>query len=140
MQILLDHLWAELGPLEFVRVFKTLHEFYNKFHRQHSKDFVSYDTAFRTQLRLLDEVGAGLEGLTKGYWYLAKAGINDDLRQKVVLAGPATSMNVCGMRYQPLDLQSGGGRRQRRQWTLPPLEGPPERSSSQHGRGRQLQW
>ena len=86
VQILLDHLWAELEPLEFVRVLKTLHEFYEKFQRSRSQDFISYDTAFRTQLRLLEEVGAGLGGLTKRYWYLSKANINDDLRQKVVSA------------------------------------------------------
>ena len=34
VQILPNHLWTELEPLEFVRVFKTLHGFYEQFKRQ----------------------------------------------------------------------------------------------------------
>ena len=50
------------------------------------QDVVSYDSAFRAQLKLLEEVGAGIEGLTKGYWFLAKADITEDMRQKIVSA------------------------------------------------------
>ena len=115
VQILLDHMWAELEPLAFVRVFKTLHEFYERFQHSRSQDFVSYDTAFRTQL--LDEIGAGIEGLTKGYWYLAKASISDDLRQKVVSA------------TEPW-----------RGLYASPMEGAASRSPSSHGGGGQLRW
>ena len=86
VQILLDHLWAELELLEFVRVFKTLHGFYEQFKRQKGQDVISYDSAFRAQVKLLEEVGAGIEGLTKGYWFLAKADITEDMRQKIVSA------------------------------------------------------
>ena len=86
VQILLDHMWAELEPLEFVRVFKTLHGFYEQFKRQRGQDVIAYDSAFRAQVKLLEEVGAGIEGLTKGYWFLAKAEISEDMRQKIVSA------------------------------------------------------
>ena len=50
VQILLNHLWAELEPLEFVRVFKTLHGFYEQFKRQKGQDVIAYDSAFRALL------------------------------------------------------------------------------------------
>ena len=59
VQILLNHLWAELEPLEFVRVFLTLHGFYKQFKRQKGQDVIAYDSAFRAQLSSSRKQGLG---------------------------------------------------------------------------------
>ena len=46
----------------------------------------SYDTSFRIQCEKLKEVGSPLEGTAKAWWYLQKAYINDEIRQKAVTA------------------------------------------------------
>ena len=83
---LLKHLWTELEPLEFLRVFSTLADFYKGFRRAKGQEFVAYDMAFRMHLQRLDEINAGLEGVTKAYWFLEKAGLSAELRKQVVAA------------------------------------------------------
>ena len=83
---LLKHLWAELEPLEFLRVFSTLADFYKGFRRAKGQEFVAYDMAFRMHLQRLEEINAGLEGVTKAYWFLEKAGLSAELRKQVVAA------------------------------------------------------
>ena len=83
---LLKHLWTELEPLEFLRVFSTLADFYKGFRRTKGQEFVAYDMAFRMHLQRLDEINAGVEGVTKAYWFLEKAGLSADLRKQVVAA------------------------------------------------------
>ena len=56
------------------------------FKRTKGQEFVSYDTALKTQLRRLEEIGAGLSGITQAYWFLEKSGISSDLRKQVVAA------------------------------------------------------
>ena len=82
----LSHLWQELEPLEFLRVFSTLAEFYKNFRREKGQEFVAYDMAFRAQLQRLDEIGGGIDGVTKAYWFLEKAGLSAELRKQVVAA------------------------------------------------------
>ena len=84
VQKLLDHLWMELEPLEHLRVFSTLSEFYQKFHRSRGQQFTAYDTAFRAQCLRLKECGAPLTGTALAYWFLEKANISDDLKRQVV--------------------------------------------------------
>ena len=86
MERLLKHLWAELEPLEFLRVFSTLADFYKGFRRAKGQEFVAYDMAFRMHLQRLEEIDAGLEGVTKAYWFLEKAGLSAELRKQVVAA------------------------------------------------------
>ena len=83
---LLDHLWQELEPLELLKVFSTLEEFYKTFKRARGQDFTSFDTAFRAQLQRLEEVGAGISGTTKAFWFVEKACISAELRKQVVAA------------------------------------------------------
>ena len=71
---LMDHLWKELEPLEFLRTFQTLADFYKGFRRQRGQEFVAYDMEFRRHNQRLEEIGAGLAGVTKAYWFLEKAG------------------------------------------------------------------
>ncbi|CAE7552795.1 RE2 [Symbiodinium natans] len=77
---------TELEPLEFLRVFSTLAEFYKNFRREKGQEFVAYDMAFRAQLQRLDEIGGGIDGVTKAYWFLEKAGLSAELRKQVVAA------------------------------------------------------
>ena len=83
-EILLRHLWEELEPLEYLRVFQTLSFFYDSFKRARHQEMTSYDTAFRTQCQRLSEAQAPLEGRAKAFWYLRKAGLSDELRRQVV--------------------------------------------------------
>ena len=84
VQRLLDHLWSELEPLEHLRVFTTLSEFYVKFRRSRGMEFTAYDTAFRTQCQRLKEVNAPLEGVVQAYWFLEKANISEELKRQVI--------------------------------------------------------
>ena len=71
-------------------MFNTLQGFYRSFRRTKGQEFVSYDTAYRTQLRRLEEIGAGIGGITKAYWFLEKAGLSAELRKQVVAAAGGT--------------------------------------------------
>ena len=84
VRILLQHLWDELEPLEYLRVFNTLSYFYDNFHRVRGQEMTQYDTAFRTQCQRLSEAQSPLEGRAKAFWFLRKAGISDELRRQVV--------------------------------------------------------
>ena len=86
VQRLLDHLWKELEPLEFLRTFQTLADFYKSFRRHKGQEFVAYDMEFRRHGQRLEEIGAGLTGVTKAYWFLEKAGLSPELRKQVVAA------------------------------------------------------
>ncbi|CAE7707379.1 RE1 [Symbiodinium sp. CCMP2592] len=86
VQRLLDHLWQELEPLEHLRTFTTLAEFYKDFRRSPGEEFVEFDMKFRAHLKRLEEVGAKLEGLNVAYWFLEKSGLSSDLRKQVVAA------------------------------------------------------
>ena len=93
VQRLLKHLYQELEPLEHLRVFSTLTEFYRDFKRTAGQEFVAYDMEFRTHLKRLEDIGAKLEGRTKAYWFLEKASLSADLRKQVIsAAGGSTSM------------------------------------------------
>eukprot|EP00435_Cladocopium_sp_Y103_P012893 s3290_g3.t1 len=81
---LLQHLQTELEPVEHMRVFGTLHNFFKTFRRARGEEFVSYDMAFRSQMQKLDEVGAGLQGIVKSWWYLECAGLGSELRKQVI--------------------------------------------------------
>ena len=83
---LLDHLWKELEPLEFLRTFQTLADFYKGFRRSKGQEFVAYDMEFRRHGQRLEEIGAGLTGVTRAYWFLEKAGLSPELRKQVVAA------------------------------------------------------
>ena len=83
---LLQHLWSELEPLEFLRIFSTLADFYKNFRRARGQEFVAYDMSFRMHLQRLDEINAGIDGVTKAYWFLEKAGLSAELRKQVVAA------------------------------------------------------
>lgn len=84
VEALLRHLWDEMEPLEYLRVFQTLSFFYDQFHRARGQEMTQYDTAFRTQCQRLAEAQSPLEGRAKAYWFLKKAGLSDDLRRQVV--------------------------------------------------------
>ena len=86
VQRLLKHLYQELEPLEHLRVFSTLTEFYRDFKRTAGQEFVAYDMEFRTHLKRLEDIGAKLEGLTKAYWFLEKTSLSSDLRKQVISA------------------------------------------------------
>ena len=83
---LLDHLWKELEPLEFLRTFQTLADFYKGFRRAKGQEFVAYDMEFRRHGQRLEEIGAGISGVTRAYWFLEKAGLSPELRKQVVAA------------------------------------------------------
>ena len=83
---LLQHLWGELEPLEFLRVFQTLNDFYRHFRRPNGQQFTEYDMDFRSQCQRLDEINAGITGVTRAYWFLEKAGLGPELRKQVVSA------------------------------------------------------
>ena len=84
---LLDHLQAELQPIEPLRVFfSTLHQFFKTFKRSRGEEFVvSYDMNFRSQMQELEEVDAGLTGTVKSWWFEC-AGISAELRKQVITA------------------------------------------------------
>lgn len=67
VEILLQHLWGELEPLEFMRTFTTLKEFYKSFKRQRGQEMVAYDMTFRAQCKKLAESGSQIEGTTKAF-------------------------------------------------------------------------
>ena len=50
----------------------------------------TFDTSFRIQCEKLREVGSPLEGTAKAWWFLQKANISDEVRQKVVSAAGGT--------------------------------------------------
>ena len=83
---LLRHLWEELEPLEFLRTFATLGEFYKGFRRTSGQQFTEYDMEFRRQCMRLDEINAGIYGVARAYWFLEKAGLSPELRKQVVAA------------------------------------------------------
>ena len=86
VEVLLNHLQSELEPIEYLRTFEVLNHFFKTFKRQRGEEMTSYDTSFRVQCEKLKEVGTVLEGSAKAWWFLEKANIGDDLRQKVVTA------------------------------------------------------
>ncbi|OLP81988.1 hypothetical protein AK812_SmicGene37403 [Symbiodinium microadriaticum] len=81
---LLALLWQELEPLEYLRIFCTLADFYKNFRRTPGQEYIAYDMEFRNHLKRLEEIGAKIEGLTKAYWFIEKAGLSGDLRKQVV--------------------------------------------------------
>ena len=81
---LLEHLWSELEPLQYLRTFNTLSHFYRNFKRQKGQEMTSYDTEFRAQCKRLDEIGGGISGTAKAYWFLEKAAISEELKRQVV--------------------------------------------------------
>lgn len=83
---LLAHLQEELEPVEYLQVFSTLSTFYKGFRRQKGEEMVTYDTRYRVQCQKLDEVGAGISGLTKAYWFLECAAISEEVRKQVIAA------------------------------------------------------
>ena len=78
---LLQHLWGQLEPLEFLRVFQTLNDFYRHFRRPNGQQFTEFDMDFRAQCQRLDEINAGITGVTRAYWFLEKAGLGPELRK-----------------------------------------------------------
>eukprot|EP00439_Symbiodinium_sp_Y106_P065967 s2396_g10.t1 len=48
---LLQHLWQELEPLEYLRTFTTLTEFYRGFKRTPGMEYITYDMEFRAHLK-----------------------------------------------------------------------------------------
>jgi hypothetical protein len=86
VSVLLAHLDQELEPLEYMKTFQVLSHFFDHFKRQRGEQMSSYDTSFRIQCDKLREVGSPLEGTAQAWWFLQKAGISDDTRQKVVSA------------------------------------------------------
>lgn len=86
VEYLLSHLQQELEPVEYIRVFETLHYFFKTFRRQKGESFVNFDMSFRSQMQKLDEVGAGLSGIVKSWWFLETAGLGQELRKQVVTA------------------------------------------------------
>ena len=83
---LLQHLWQELEPLEYLRTFTTLSEFYKGFKRSPGMEYITYDMEFRAHLKHLEEVGAKIEGLTQAFWFIEKAGLSGELRKQVFAA------------------------------------------------------
>ena len=83
---LLSHLQSELEPLEYLQVFTVLTGFYKGFRRARGEEMSSYDTRYRVQLQKLEEVGAGISGLTKAFWFLECASISEELRKQVIAA------------------------------------------------------
>ena len=86
VQALLSHLWAELEPLEHLRIANTLTEFYQKFKRPKHQQFTTFDSHFRAQCQRLKECGAPLAGTSLAFWFLDKANLSEDLRRQVLSA------------------------------------------------------
>ncbi|CAE7944443.1 Slc8a2 [Symbiodinium sp. KB8] len=82
---LLSHLWQELEPLEYLRIFSTPADFYKNFRRSPGQEHIAYGMEFRTHLKRLEEIGA-TEGFTKAYWFIEKAVLSGDLRKQIVAA------------------------------------------------------
>lgn len=76
---LLQHLWSELEPLEYLKVMNTLSYFYKVFKRAKGEEFSHYDSSFRTQCLRLTEIGAPISGVCKAFWFLEKASISEEL-------------------------------------------------------------
>lgn len=74
---LLDRLQQELEPLEHMRVFSTLQRFFISCRRNRGEGFVAYDH-LRSQMQKLEEIGAGLIGIIKSWWYLERASLGPD--------------------------------------------------------------
>lgn len=87
---LMQHLQRELEPLEHMRVFSTLQFFFKNFRRNRGEEFVSFDLNFRAQMQKLDEIGAGLSGIIKSWWYLECAALGPELRKQVITASGAS--------------------------------------------------
>ena len=81
---LLQHLWSELEPLEYLKVMNTLSYFYKVFKRARGEEFSHYDSTFRAQCLRLTEIGAPISGVCKAFWFLEKASISEELRRSVV--------------------------------------------------------
>lgn len=86
VEYLLGHLQQELEPVEYIRVFETLHTFFKGFKRQRGESFITFDMNFRSQMQKLDEVGAGLSGIVKSWWFLETAALGQELRKQVITA------------------------------------------------------
>lgn len=86
VDVLLTHLQNEIEPVEHLKVFGTLAAFFKNFRRERGQEFIEFDTSFRVQCQKLEEVGAGLTGLIKSYWFLECAAISEDLRKQVISA------------------------------------------------------
>lgn len=86
VEYLLEHLQSELEPVEHLQVFGTLQTFFKSFRRARGEEFVTYDMNFRSQMQKLEEVGAGLSGIVKSWWFLECAGLSQELRKQVITA------------------------------------------------------
>ena len=131
VQRLLDHLWKELEPLEFLRTFQTLVDFYKGFRRIRGQEFAPYDMEFRRHAQRLEEVGAGITGVTRAYWFLEKASLSSDLRKQVVAAAGgeydysklrAAVMAIVPQVNKEEDSHPGGGASANRQWRKAPAK------------------
>ncbi|CAE7336253.1 RE2 [Symbiodinium sp. CCMP2592] len=128
---LLDHLWKELEPLEFLRTFQTLADFYKGFRRTRGQEFVAYDMEFRRHGQRLEEIQAGLSGVTKAYWFLEKAGLSPELRKQVVAAAGgqydynklrAAVMAIVPQVNKEEESSAGGSANPGRQWRKAPAK------------------
>ncbi len=86
VEYLLEHLQAELEPVEHLQVFGTLQQFFKSFRRARGEEFVTYDMNFRSQMQKLEEIDAGLHGIIKSWWFLECAGLSQELRKQVITA------------------------------------------------------
>ena len=86
VEYLLEHLQAELEPVEHLQVFGTLQQFFKSFRRARGEEFVTYDMNFRSQMQKLEEIDAGLHGIVKSWWFLECAGLSQELRKQVITA------------------------------------------------------
>jgi len=84
VNVLLQHLWNELEPLQYLRTCNTLSYFFKTFRRAKGQEMVSFDTAFRGQCKRLEEVGSPLVGTAKAFWFLEKAGLSEEVKRQVV--------------------------------------------------------
>ena len=128
---LLEHLWRELEPLEFLRTFQTLADFYKGFRRTKGQEFVAYDMEFRRHGQRLEEIKAGISGVTKAYWFLEKAGLSSELRKQVVAAAGgqydynklrAAVMAIVPQVHKEEEHGSGSGHQPGRQWRKAPAK------------------
>ena len=84
VEMLLKHLWGELEPLEYLRTFNVLSQFYRQFKRERGQEMTSYDMEFRSHCKRLEEVGGALTGTARAYWFLEKASISEELKRQVI--------------------------------------------------------
>ena len=83
---------------------------------------MNYDSAFRSQLQRLEEIGAEISGVTKAFWFLEKAGLSSDLRKQVVAAAGGdynyTKLRAALVAIVPqvlkIEEETGGSRQWRR--------------------------